>query len=474
MRATMRAGWEFLSSLKSGVKLKGAAFACLVLSVFLHTVFSATEPVVRFLRFEEAAETLKLFADAGQSGGDFKDAAAWNDWVRSRDAEVRGRIDRGVEDSISNLILYGASYTNLPRLENAESAASEIGELTAGALARVHALAVALPKAVRNERLRFVREFLERKGVAKDSVEAKLQENLRRLIAEQRVYQEKLKESEKAADPAAALLARGTLFQERGLSVDTSLLPNYAVEDTLRVMLRKGAVKPGTVHRILVIGPGLDFADKRDGYDFYPLQTIQPFAMLEAVARLGLGKAEEMSGVTADLNAAVNAHVAGLAQRGRAGQPYTVQLPRLVSAEWGPDAAAYWQKFGEVLGTPVKPLPVPASISNVTMRAVTIRPRYAAQMRSFDMNVVTQTLDFLEGQGFDLVVATNVLVYYDLFQQALAMSSIAHMMNHEGIFLANHALPAQHAQALEYLGRRTVAYTPSGAYGDDVVVYRRR
>ncbi len=108
------------------------------------------------------------------------------------------------------------------------------------------------------------------------------------------------------------------------------------------------------------------------------------------------------------------------------------------------------------------------------MRAVTIRPRYAAQMRSFDMNVVTQTLDFLEGQGFDLVVATNVLVYYDLFQQALAMSSIAHMMNHEGIFLANHALPAQHAQALEYLGRRTVAYTPSGAYGDDVVVYRRR
>ena len=37
-----------------------------------------------------------------------------------------------------------------------------------------------------------------------------------------------------------------------------------------------------------------------------------------------------------------------------------------------------------------------------------------------------------------------------------------------------HALPAQHSQALEYLGRRTVAYTPSGAYGDDVVAYRRR
>ena len=462
---------EFLSSVNSdgksrvtpGVELKRAAFACLALSFFfLHAVFSAeTEPVVRFLRFEEAAETLKLFADAGLSGGDFQDAAAWNDWVRSRDAEVRGRIDRGVEGCISNLILYGASYTNLPRLENAESAASETGELSVAARARVHALAVALPNAARNERLRFVREFLERKGVAKDSVEAKLQENLRRLIAEQFAYQEKLKESEKAADPAAALLARGTLYQDRGLSVDTSLLPNYALEDTLRTMLRKGAIKPGTMHRILVIGPGLDFTDKRDGYDFYPLQTIQPFAMLEAVARLGLGKAEEISVVTADLNAAVNAHVARLAERGRAGQAYAVQLPRLVSAEWSAEAVAYWQKFGEILGAPVKPLPVPASVNDVTMRAVAIRAKYAAQMRGFDMNVVTQTMDVPEGQGFDLVVATNVLVYYDLFQQALAMGSIAHMMNHGGIFLANHALPAQHSQALEYLGRRTVAYRPS-------------
>ena len=75
-------------------------------------------------------------------------------------------------------------------------------------------------------------------------------------------------------------------------------------------------------------------------------------------------------------------------------------------------------------------------------------------------------MDIPEGQGFDLVVATNVLVYYDLFQQALAMSSIARMMNPGGIFLANHALPALHPKELEYLGGRSVKYTPSGAYGD--------
>src|SRR6266446_849758 len=470
MRATMRVAREFLSY----VKARHAALACLSFSLFLCAAISIGERVVRFLRFEDVEETLELFADAGLSTVEVTDSAGWNAWVRRRDTEVRARVDQGVEDSISNLILYGTSYTNLPRLESAESAASEKGGLTASARARIHALAVALPNGMRNERLRFVKEFLARKGIAKESVEAKLQENLRRLVAEQRAYQERLKESEAASDPTAKLVARGTLYHDRGLSADTSLLPNYALEDTLKTMLRKGAIQPGTIHRILVIGPGLDFADKRDGYDFYPVQTIQPFAMLEAVAQLGLGKAEEISVVTADLNAAVNAHVARLAERGRAGQAYTVQLPRLVSAEWSPEAVAYWQKFGEMLGAPVKPLPVPVSVIDVTMRAVAIRPRHAAQVRGFDMNVVTQTMDVPEGRGFDLVVATNVLVYYDLFQQALAMGSVAHMMNHGGIFLANHALPAQHVQTLEFLGRRTVAYTPSGAYGDDVVVYRRR
>ena len=117
----MRVAWEFLS----GVKLRRAAFASLVLSLFFHIVFSAAESVVRFLRFEDAAETLKLFADAGLSIIDTKDSTEWNDWVRTRDAEVRARVDQGVEDSISNLILYGASYTNLPRLESSLRAWSE-------------------------------------------------------------------------------------------------------------------------------------------------------------------------------------------------------------------------------------------------------------------------------------------------------------------------------------------------------------
>ncbi|HYT64874.1 MAG TPA: hypothetical protein VEL51_00540 [Vicinamibacterales bacterium] len=30
---------------------------------------------------------------------------------------------------------------------------------------------------------------------------------------------------------------------------------------------------------VAIIGPGLDFSDKAKGYDVYPPQTIQPFAL---------------------------------------------------------------------------------------------------------------------------------------------------------------------------------------------------
>jgi hypothetical protein len=456
-----------------------AALIFAVVAGICATFFIPTAPViaaqeVRFLRFEDVQETLGQFRESGAGGADIAGSAAWDAWIRARDAEVRGRIDQGVEDSISNLILFGTSFTKLQRMENAESAVSEANGLSAAAQARVHALVAALTASATSERILFIRNFLKRKGIAAGATESFLSRNLQRLAGEQRAYQQKLKDAGETGDKSAVLLARGTLFQERGLSIDTSLLPNFALEDTLRVMLQKKAIKPGTMRRILIIGPGLDFTDKRDGYDFYPRQTIQPFAMLEAVAKLGLGEAQEISVVTADLNPAVNSHVAALADRGRKGRAYTVQLPRQISAEWSDESVEYWKRFGEILGTSVKPLPVPTSLQDVTMRAVEIRPEFAARFKGYDLNAVTQTMDIPAGQGFDLVVATNVLVYYDLFQQALAMNSIAHMMNPGGIFLANHALPALHPKDLEYLGGRSVKYTPSGAYGDDVVVYRKR
>ncbi len=445
----------------------------LLLLLFSAALFAA-EKKAAFLTFADVAETLRLFADSGLPGSDIADSIAWDHWIRDQDAQVRARIDRGVEDSISNLVLYGTSYTSSPRLESSESAVTEEGKVSDPARARVHALFVALGTPAPSERVRIVRDFLARKGIAKDGVQKFLTENLERFAIEQRDYQKKLDEAGNSGDPSQVMFTRGTLYQTRGLSADTSLLPNYALEDSLRALVSKGVLAAGKIRRIAVIGPGLDFTDKRDGYDFYPLQTIQPFGVMEAVLRQKLGKAEEVEVATFDLNPGVNAHVAKLARDARAGRAYTVQLPRDTAANWAPAAVAYWQHFGEILGTPAKPLPVPKALGGVTLRAVAIAPRFASRITPLDLNIVAQRMDIEEGQGFDLVVATNILVYYDRFQQALAMASIALIMNPGGIFLANNALPAQHVQSLEFLGRRTVVYATDRSYGDDVVVYRRR
>jgi hypothetical protein len=424
-------------------------------------IAGAAPPAARFLSFAEVQEALTAFNRT-------EDASAWDAWVRTEDREVRARIDRGVEDSISNLILYGTSFTGLARVASAETAATPAGELLPEARARVRVAAAALAHPAANERLQFARDFLLRHGVQPKQMEGFLAANLARFALEQRAYQEKLGSLHQGGDAEQARFVGATLFDRRGLSVDTSLLPNYAVEDTLRAMLRKGALVPGRIRSIAVVGPGLDFTDKRDGYDFYPLQTIQPFAVMEAVVRLDLGKAEDLRLVTLDLNPAVNAHLRGTVQRAGAGSPYVVQLPRDAAAAWTPPAMAYWEHFGELIGSPVAAVPAPKGLM---VRAVAVHAEYAARIEPLDLNVVAQVLD---GRAFDLVIATNILVYYDRFQQALALQSIARMMNTGGVFLSNTVLPAQRPGTLEYLGRRSVTYSTSGSYGDDIVVYRRK
>jgi hypothetical protein len=438
-----------------------------------HPLTAACAP--RFLTFDEVREIVSEFASSGAPTGDLPDAGSWAHWIRACDRDIRDRVDRGFEDSIGNLILYGGSFTALPRLEGPEEALTPSGDLSPAARARVRDFASALARGPTNERLRFAAKFLARHGVSAAAMQSLLEVNLNRFATEQRGYQATLEQAGKSADPGQLLFTRSTLYRERGLSVDTSLLPNFAIEDTLRALLRKGVLAPGATRRIAIIGPGLDFADKRGGYDYYPLQTIQPFAIIEAVARLGLGAAGAVELTAFDLNPAVIAHIRAAADRAREGHAYTIQLPRAEQAGWNPEAVAYWQHFGDLIGSPVPAIAEPPSLKRVIVaRAVAVQPRFAARLDACDLDIVAQTLDTRPSAGFDLVVATNILLYYDLFHQALAKAAIAQMMNPGGVLLVNHALPSQPASLLEYLGRRSVSYSSTAAYGDDVVVYRCR
>src|SRR5207253_6578556 len=115
----------------------------------------------------------------------------------------------------------------------------------------------------------------------------------------------------KAADqPTTDLLATfATIFRERGLSSDTSILVDFAVDQVLGVTKDEGMLTAGSVRRVAIIGPGLDFINKNYGYDFYPEQTIQPFAVIDSVIRLGLATRGDLTVTTFDLSPRVNQHL---------------------------------------------------------------------------------------------------------------------------------------------------------------------
>ena len=67
---------------------------------------------------------------------------------------------------------------------------------------------------------------------------------------------------------------RFQLFKDRGISLDTNLWPDFLLDEHFRRMARQAQLKPHGIRRVAVVGPGLDFANKEKGNDFYPRSSL--------------------------------------------------------------------------------------------------------------------------------------------------------------------------------------------------------
>jgi hypothetical protein len=240
-------------------------------------------------------------------------------------------------------------------------------------------------------------------------------------------------------DPITEFVRRSRLFRTRGLSLDTSLLQNYSVEQTLMAMKMRGLLKTGAVRRVAVVGPGLDFADKDVGFDVYPQQTLQPFAVLDSLKRLGLAPpAGDPEIVLLDINSRIIDHVTRARTRAAQNVGYTLNLPLPKSTSWLPEVHAYWRTFGDQIGAPAQAPASKAMRDLAEFRAVRARPSTVQRMSILNVNIVTERLD---GEAFDLAIATNVLIYYDVLEQALAMANIQAMLKPGAFLLANFSAP---------------------------------
>jgi hypothetical protein len=148
-----------------------------------------------------------------------------------------------------------------------------------------------------------------------------------------------------------------------------------------------------SVRRVAIVGPGLDFTDKAEGFAFYPQQTIQPFALVDSLGRFDLGQPDIIRVTTLDLSPRVNGHLESTRARAVRGEPYVVQLPLTQDDpkhQWHPDLVAYWQRFGNQIGVEAPPYPSPAA--SIRMRAVSVRPAVTLSIAPQDLNIIVQRL----------------------------------------------------------------------------------
>ena len=409
--------------------------------------------------------------------------AKWRAWTQQQDKAIRARLLQGDLDSMVNLLLYGTSFTKQPRIKlEAFTEASKAGVLRA----RVDDLVAGLRSPGDNERLTFLNGLLRSQGInpsAPGETGVFIYNNLGRVLQEISTLAKRDEEAKRLVkpdaahpdavpDPTAIFNWRPGLFRDRGVSLDTGIFPNFSIEQALRDLKKRGLLREGQVARVAVIGPGLDFSDKNEqaSFDYYPQQTLQPFALYDSLVRLGLARANGLSMSIFDISARVIDHIQRARERARMPNTgYVIQLPREVAPPWPADLLAYWRSLGDRVGAEVAPIAPPNVFQDLETRAVRIRPEVVLACQPVDLNIVVERINLAEADRFDLVVGTNIFIYYDAFERSLALENAGAMLKRGGLLLTNDRLPEVAGGSMRLAGVTDVQYNR-----DAVGWYRKR
>ena len=409
-------------------------------------------PNTDFLSFQEVQPVLQVMRGnlpKGLSESGTVTASFWTDWAKTEDAEIRGRLERGEQDTLTNLLRFGVTYTKEYRIDDEYLLRyGQSSLVNAFAENRANDLIRAMSASNASEGFARMRAFLEKKGYSfktpeeRKKIRVYLLANLALMRDEVVRYTTEVQRGNQSQ-----------LFQDRGISLDTNLWPDFLIHVHLANMLKTGLLSRGSVHRVAIVGPGLDFANKENGSDYYPLQTIQPLAVLDSLRQLGLAGPGRVEVYTLDISPDVNFHLARARKAAAAGATYTIQLPWDTGARQTPEYRQafiqYWKQLGSSIGESVPPVGVPTLAAATTeTRAVKIRPEFLLCMNPVDLNIVLQHLTLTPQEGFDLIIGTNIFIYFGTFEQALARKNMALMLKPGGFVLSNNELPGTPADRL--------------------------
>jgi hypothetical protein len=414
-------------------------------------------------------------------------AASFADYVaRIHDENVR-RVREGDLDHLIFFLLQSRMVSPAPPIEPAISAKGLVEGLDgptrkafledglahgarphADVTARISALLRVLERPGSDARLTYFRSLVETAFPDRNQRQESL---TREYFRAMRFVYEKEFLAQRSAAPASAV---AELYRTRGLSTDTAVEAGYVVNLGLEIV--KSLRADRQIRRVLIVGPGLDLAP-RTGFRDTPPESYQPWAVIDALIETGLARFGALEVTAADINPRVIDHL----RRSRNVSPrlsLATDIAEKGAVTFSQEYREYFADLGTHLSSPPAAVRAEEDEEGRLRKSVQVSAALTRVLRAEPLDIVTERLT---GPGFDLVIATNILPYFDDRQLALAASNISAMIVPGGVFLHNEARPIlgelTTAAGLPFeQSRRTVIATITGAppLGDSIFIHTKR
>lgn len=418
--------------------------ACLILSV------AAAPCLIRQSNGQASTRPIRFHEIPSEFHGWLKDqdvtADTFDDRVAAINRETAERELRGEYEHLIYYALQSTRFTQLPKVEPALSARefalglSETerkqwldgrsghlpgpAKLPLTALKRLNEFTRALKKPAADERLMFFQQFT--REYQPDSTDLLTTLCREYAVTMRFLYLKEFSRTSPTAEQVAAL------YQTRGHSTDTRIEANFAISQALEII--KAGQPNAKLNRVLIVGPGLDFAPRTELIDLFVPQSYQPFAIADALLSRGLASPEHLKIHIVDINQRVVSHILNLKTRPSlqlsiiSGIADNAQFP--LTSEY----KQYFENLGHAIGR-TSDLRLPRGMAPMLAKTVDVRLELLASLSATRLNLITERIDPFP--AYDLIVVTNVFPYFNDLELLLALTNVSKMLEHEGYFVHN-------------------------------------
>ena len=231
-----------------------------------------------------------------------------------------------------------------------------------------------------------------------------------------------------------------SLYQDRGHSTDTQIESNFAVYTALAALKAGEKSQPTStrLNRVLIIGPGLDFAPRTDFIDMFGPQSYQPFAVADALLSLKLCDAARLQIDCVDINERVVAHLQSLRRRGEVTLSILSGVSDGAGRALSEDYKDYFRNLGSSVGRE-SAINVPPDMASHLKKSLRIGPEVTGKINADRLNIITERFERSDGStpNYDLVVVTNVFPYFKPTELLFALTNISAMLAEGGYLIHN-------------------------------------